>query len=185
MTAAGNPYFARATANWVWAQLFGKGLVDPPDDLSRSNPPVHPELLDALARHFVASKYDLRDLIRTIAIVAGLRALVRDDSRNERDSRLFSHQMPPTADGPPDGRCSAQATDVPNTFGTLGPGWPSGSPTRAWPARSSIRSAGARAPRAVPGPDAAAEPQAGPALDRRRHHRNQGHAPERLPRPAP
>ena len=42
-------------ANWVWAQLFGKGLVDPPDDMSRANPPVHPELLDALAKHFVAS----------------------------------------------------------------------------------------------------------------------------------
>ena len=68
MTAPDNPYFARATANWVWAQLFGKGLVDPPDDMSRANPPVHPELLDALARHFVEHKYDLRDLIRTIAI---------------------------------------------------------------------------------------------------------------------
>ena len=55
MTAPDNPYFARATANWVWAQLFGKGLVDPPDDMSRANPPVHPELLDALARHFVAT----------------------------------------------------------------------------------------------------------------------------------
>jgi len=67
MSAPGNPYFARATANWVWAQLFGKGLVDPPDGLSRSNPPVHPELLDALARHFVARKFDLRHLIRMIA----------------------------------------------------------------------------------------------------------------------
>ncbi len=67
MTAPDNPYFARAMANWVWAQLFGKGLVDPPDDMSRANPPVHPELLDALARHFVEHKYDLRDLIRTIA----------------------------------------------------------------------------------------------------------------------
>src|SRR5208337_2485628 len=67
MSAPGNPYLARATANWVWAQLFGKGLVDPPDDLSRSNSPVHPELLDALARHFVARKFDFRHLIRTIA----------------------------------------------------------------------------------------------------------------------
>ena len=57
MTPPDNPYFARAMANWVWAQLFGKGLVDPPDDMSRANPPVHPELLDALAKHFVAGKY--------------------------------------------------------------------------------------------------------------------------------
>ena len=57
ITAPDNPYFARAMANWVWAQFFGKGLVDPPDDMSRSNPPVHPELLDALAEHFVEHKY--------------------------------------------------------------------------------------------------------------------------------
>ena len=56
MTAPDNPYFARAMANWVWAQFFGKGLVDPPDDMSRANPPVHPELLDALAKHFVAAQ---------------------------------------------------------------------------------------------------------------------------------
>src|SRR5262249_32589323 len=67
LTAPSNPYFARATANWVWAQLFGKGLVDPPDDMSRANPAVHPDLLDALARHFVEAKFDLRDLVRTIA----------------------------------------------------------------------------------------------------------------------
>jgi hypothetical protein len=66
MIAADNPYFARAMANWVWAQFFSKGLVDPPDDMSRANPPVHPELLDALARNFVTTKYDLRALIRTI-----------------------------------------------------------------------------------------------------------------------
>ena len=59
MTSPENPYFARAMANWVWSQLFGKGLVDPPDDMSRANPPIHPELLDALARHLVASKYKL------------------------------------------------------------------------------------------------------------------------------
>ncbi len=44
MTAPENPYFARAMANWVWAQLFGKGLVDPPDDMSRANPPRPPRV---------------------------------------------------------------------------------------------------------------------------------------------
>ena len=52
MTRPGNPYFARAMANWTWAQLFGRGLCEPADDLSASNPPVHPELLEALARDF-------------------------------------------------------------------------------------------------------------------------------------
>ena len=116
MTAPDNPYFARATANWVWAQLFGKGLVDPPDDMSRANPPVHPELLDALARHFVASKFDLRDLIRTIACseVYGLSSATV--AGNERDTRLFSHHLPRPLTAHQMADALAQATDVANRF---------------------------------------------------------------------
>jgi hypothetical protein len=66
LTRPDNPYFARAIVNRIWAHYFGRGLIDPPDDLSRFNPPSHPELLDALARRFVENKYDLRWLHRTI-----------------------------------------------------------------------------------------------------------------------
>lgn len=120
MTAPDNPYFARATVNWVWAQFFGKGLVDPVDDMSRANPPVHPELLDALARHFVESKYNLRDLIRTIATSEAYGLSSATVPGNERDQRLFSHQMsrPLTAHQMAD--ALAQATDVPNVYGTAG-----------------------------------------------------------------
>jgi hypothetical protein len=61
-----NPYFARAIVNRVWAHYFGRGLVDPPDNLSPFNPPSHPALLDELCRGFVEHKYDLRWLHRTI-----------------------------------------------------------------------------------------------------------------------
>jgi len=116
ITAPENPYFARATANWVWAQLFGKGLVDPPDDMSRANPAIHPELLDALARHFVASKYDLRDLVRTIVSSETYGLSSGTVTGNERDTRLFSHQLarPLTAHQMAD--ALAQATNVPNIY---------------------------------------------------------------------
>jgi Protein of unknown function (DUF1553)/Protein of unknown function (DUF1549) len=116
MTAGDNPYFARAAANWVWAQLFGVGLVDPPDDMSRANPPVHPELLDALARHFVASKFNLRDLVRTIAVSEAYGLSSATVAGNERDTRLFSHSLarPLTAHQMAD--ALAQATDVANRF---------------------------------------------------------------------
>ncbi|HZW34411.1 MAG TPA: DUF1549 domain-containing protein [Isosphaeraceae bacterium] len=116
ITAPENPYFARAMTNWVWAQLFGKGLVDPPDDMSRANPPVHPELLDALARHFVAHKYDLRDLIRTIANseAYGLSSAVVKG--NEHDTRLFSHHLPRPLTAHQMADALAQATNVPNLF---------------------------------------------------------------------
>ncbi len=156
MTAPDNPYFARAMANWVWAQLFGKGLVDPPDDLSRSNPPVHPELLDALARHFVEHKYDLRDLIRTVATSEAYGLSSGTVPGNEKDTRLFSHHLPRPLTAHQMADALAQATDVPNFFqndGRRGKGStaaPSRSPTRRRAARSSTPSADARGPPPAP-----------------------------------
>jgi hypothetical protein len=116
MTAPDNVYFARAMANWVWAQFFGKGLADPPDDLSRSNPPVHPELLDALAKHFVAHKYDVRDLVRTIATSEAYGLSSATVPGNERDTRLFSHQLPRPLSAHQMADALADATVVPNLY---------------------------------------------------------------------
>ena len=63
-----SPQFARMQANRVWANLLGRGLVDPPDDFRASNPPSHPELLDALGREFASNGFDLRRLVRTIVL---------------------------------------------------------------------------------------------------------------------
>lgn len=116
ITAPDNSYFSRAMANWTWAQFFGKGIADPPDDLSRANPPVHPELLDALAKHFVAKKFDLRDLIRTIATSEAYGLSSSTVPGNERDSRLFSHHVPRPLSAHQMADALAQATDVPNRY---------------------------------------------------------------------
>ena len=148
MTAPDNPYFARATANWVWAQLFGKGLVDPPDDMSRANPPVHPDCSTPWRATSSPSKFDLRDLVRTIAISEAYGLSSATVPGNERDTRLFSHQLPRPLTAHQMADALAQATDVPNRFRRRcgRPAWPSRSPTRGRPARSSTRSAAARAP---------------------------------------
>lgn len=62
-----NSYFATAFVNRLWAHMMGRGLVDPVDDLSVTNPPSHPKLLDWLSSDFVASGYDLRHVLRRIA----------------------------------------------------------------------------------------------------------------------
>src|SRR5262249_14236907 len=116
MTSPDNPYFARAMANWVWAQFFGKGLADPADDLSRANPPVHPELLDALARHFVKSKFNLQDLIRTVAVSETYGLSSATIAGNERDNRLFSHHVPRPLSAHQMADALAQVTDVPNRY---------------------------------------------------------------------
>lgn len=61
-----NPYLAPAVVNRVWAQLFGRGLVDPVDDLSTRNLPSHPALLAELSAYFVEVGFDLETLFRTL-----------------------------------------------------------------------------------------------------------------------
>jgi hypothetical protein len=60
MTRADNPFFTRAIANRVWAQFLGRGLVHPVNNLSPSNEPSHPALLDRLTRELIAHKFDLK-----------------------------------------------------------------------------------------------------------------------------
>src|SRR5262249_25253124 len=66
LTSEQNPYFARATVNRVWAQFFGRGLVNPVDNLSEENPASHPELFEALARQFARNGFDMKYLARAI-----------------------------------------------------------------------------------------------------------------------
>lgn len=68
VTAPENKAFARNAVNRVWAMLMGRGLVHPVDADHGNNPPSHPELLDELTREFVAHKYDLKWLVREIAL---------------------------------------------------------------------------------------------------------------------
>ncbi len=66
ITRPDNPYFARAVANRVWAQFMGRGLIHPVDNMSKSNTPSHPELLDALAAAMVEQKFSLKWYIREL-----------------------------------------------------------------------------------------------------------------------
>lgn len=61
-----NPYFAKATANRIWSQFFGRGIVDPVDDFSSTNRASHPELLDFIALRLREHGYDLKYLMREI-----------------------------------------------------------------------------------------------------------------------
>lgn len=87
LTAVENPYFARATANRVWSIMFGKGIVDPVDDFGIRHQPKSPQLLELLAGRFAGTKFDLRDLFRTIALSRAYRlssgASTADPNRTE------------------------------------------------------------------------------------------------------
>lgn len=90
ITAADNPYFARNIVNRYWAHFMGRGLVEPVDDLRATNPPTNPELLDALAKEFVRTGYDAKQLIRTI-MTSRLYQLDSAASRNaDAEGRFYA-----------------------------------------------------------------------------------------------
>jgi len=67
-TESNNPSFNSNIANRLWAQMMGRGLVEPLDFHHASNPPTHPKLLELLASEFAAMNYDLRAFLRELAL---------------------------------------------------------------------------------------------------------------------
>lgn len=66
MVDPSNPYFAHVMANRVWAELMGRGIVEPIDDIRLTNPATNQPLLDFLAEDFRTNGFDIKSLIRTI-----------------------------------------------------------------------------------------------------------------------
>jgi len=69
-----HPLTARVTVNRAWQQFFGRGIVSTAEDFGiRGAQPTHPKLLDYLATEFVASKWNLKKLHRSIVLSAAYR----------------------------------------------------------------------------------------------------------------
>src|SRR5262249_8742118 len=86
-----NPYFARAIVNRVWAHYFGRGIVDPPDNLSPFNPASHPELLKELCDQFIKSGFDLKWLHRTILASRTYQQSSQSSSANAMDRSNYAY----------------------------------------------------------------------------------------------
>jgi hypothetical protein len=94
MGAKENPFFARSLVNRYWKHFFSRGLVEPEDDIRDTNPASNPELLDALAAHFIRSGFDLKSLVRAIAGSAAYQLSSKPNSYNAGDRQNFSHYYP-------------------------------------------------------------------------------------------
>jgi len=90
LVGPGNPYFARAAVNRVWAAFFGRGFVEPVDDFRVSNPASNEPLLDALARDFADNGFDLKHLVRTILESRTYQLSSTPNEHNLTDTRNFS-----------------------------------------------------------------------------------------------
>jgi len=122
MTAADNPFFARAIANRLWSHYFGRGLVEPLDDLRATNPAINEPLLESLARHLRDLKYDLKAFTRTLLTSRIYQLGAAPPGSKEVDEQNFSHAVPRPlpAEVLLDAIC--QATGVAEKFN----GWPAG-----------------------------------------------------------
>ncbi len=92
-TSPENPFFARVQANRIWFHLFGRGIVEPVDDFRASNPPSHPELLEALAKDFINHGFDLRDMIRVMMNSRTYQLSSTPNETNGEDESNFSHSI--------------------------------------------------------------------------------------------
>jgi Protein of unknown function (DUF1549)/Protein of unknown function (DUF1553) len=94
LTRKDNPFFARATVNRLWSHLFGKGIIDPVDDIRSSNPPANAPLLDALAKDFADHDFDVRYILRVMLNSRTYQLSALTTPTNADDVVNFSHRLP-------------------------------------------------------------------------------------------
>lgn len=90
MAQPDNPFFAKALVNRLWGHLMGRGLVDPVDDMRETNPPSNPEMLDALARDFIKSKFDVKHMLRTMCNARTYQLSATPNEHNKHDKQNYA-----------------------------------------------------------------------------------------------
>ncbi len=122
MVAPNNPFFSRVIVNRLWGHYFGRGLVEPIDDIRATNPATNEPLLNALSQHLIDLHFDIKAFTRTLLNSRVYQLSSHSNESNALDNQNFSHAawkaLP--AEVLLDAIC--QATDVPEEFN----GWPVG-----------------------------------------------------------
>ncbi len=93
LRASENPYFARAWVNRVWANYFGRGLVEPADDLNLANAPSNAALFDYLSTGFASHGFDMKWLHREILLSNAYQRSWKTNETNKLDEKNFSHAL--------------------------------------------------------------------------------------------
>jgi hypothetical protein len=122
VTSPSNPYFTRTISNRLFAHFFGRGLVEPLDDLRVTNPATNEPLLEALTQHLIELKYDQKAFIRTLVTSHAYQLSTQPNDANRLDDQNYSHALwkPIPAEALLD--AVSQVTEVPEEFD----GWPVG-----------------------------------------------------------
>ena len=122
LAASENPYFARAVVNRVWRNFFGRGLIDPEDDLRATNPPSDEALMNWLATDFRSHRHDLKHLMRTIMASAVYARSSTPAHGSASDVKFLGHYPVKRLPAEVLLDAIAQVTGIPTDF----PGYPAG-----------------------------------------------------------
>ena len=93
MTSPDNRYFASSYVNRLWGYMLGAGIIEPLDDIRAGNPPTNPELLEHLTKEFIAAKFDVRHILRTICKSRSYQLSISTNKWNEDDKTNYSHAL--------------------------------------------------------------------------------------------
>lgn len=118
-----HPQFARATVNYIWKEMFGLAIIEPPNNIDPSKlstQATHPALLEQLTTEFIANKYNLRWLIRTMAVSNAYQLSARYTATtwNEAWTPYFARHLPHRLIAEEVLDAVATATTVPMVFTT-------------------------------------------------------------------
>jgi len=83
--------FAAVQVNRLWANVMGRGIVDPVDDFRTKNPPTNADLLDYLTDEFINSKFDNKHMLELIVNSSTYQRSSIPNTTNRSDTTLFSH----------------------------------------------------------------------------------------------
>jgi hypothetical protein len=113
-------YLARVMVNRLWQAMFGRGLVEPVDDMRPTNPATHPELLEQLAADFADHGYRIRHTLRVLALSESYARGSLVLTTNQADDRFYSRAFPRPLEPAVLADAIAQVTGVPETFAPHG-----------------------------------------------------------------
>ena len=88
-----NPFFARSFVNRVWKNFMGRGLVEAVDDIRDANPASNAALFEAVTRDFVAHRFDVKHLARTIMTSTTYQLTSTPTGGNATDLKYHSHYI--------------------------------------------------------------------------------------------
>ncbi|HEV7278571.1 MAG TPA: DUF1549 domain-containing protein [Pirellulaceae bacterium] len=85
-------YLEKTMANRMWAHFLGYGFTKPIDDMGPHNPPSNPILLDYLAEQFRKNSFNVKELIRWIALSEAYSLSSRVTEDNQLDDPLLGEK---------------------------------------------------------------------------------------------